>query len=254
MSRFDINCMIGHWPFRKLRHNKPEDILKTHKLNGITGGCVSSLDSILYNDPYEGDEDIKKDVKDMGYIHIQSVNPILSFTLDDIKRGVELLGTKGVKIYPCYHQYDFTIPELEPVCQYLKEQNIPLYVQLRMEDYRGDYVMLQKQMGTKDIQTLLQKYPDNKIVLLTPRLNEIMALAPMVKDMDNVLFDTSGLKDGLFAVESVVEAIGPDKLAFGSLYPLFCLKSLLMLVEEAQLDDETKEKIYHKNAERFLGL
>ncbi|HBN84820.1 MAG TPA: hypothetical protein DDZ89_13365 [Clostridiales bacterium] len=254
MSRFDLNCMVGHWPFRKLRHNKPEDILKTHKQNGITGGCVSSLDSILYNDPYEGDEDLVQGAKEMGYIHIQSVNPILSFTTDDIKRGVELLGTKGVKIYPCYHQYGFDAPELEPVCEYLKEQNIPLFVQLRMEDYRADYVMLQKQLGVKDLQTLLNKYPDNKIVLLTPRLNEINALAPMVKESDNVLFDTSGLKDGLFSVETVVNVIGPDKLAFGSLYPLFCLKSILMLVEEAQLDEDIKQKIYSGNAERFLGL
>ncbi len=48
MSRFDINCMVGHWPFRKLRYNKPEDRLKTHMKNDITGGCISSLTCSSY--------------------------------------------------------------------------------------------------------------------------------------------------------------------------------------------------------------
>lgn len=253
MSRFDLNCMIGHWPFRKLRHNTLEEIQKIHGKNGITGGCISSLDSILYNDPYEGDEDMAGIIKGTDYIHIQSVNPVLSFTVADIKRGIEMFGIKGVKIYPCYHQYNLDTPELEPVCEYLRDQNIPLFVQLRMEDYRADYVMLQKQLGVKDIEVLLKKYPDNKIVLLTPRLHEIKALASMLKESKNVLMDTSGLKDGLYSVESVVDAIGPDKLAYGSLYPLFCLKSTLMLVEEAKLDQEIKQKILWENAKNFLG-
>lgn len=253
MSRFDINCMIGHWPFRKLGHNKPEDILKVHAQNDITAGCISSLDSVLYNDPYEGDEDLAVDIKKMNqYLHIQSVNPLLSFSTDDIKRGVELLGVKGVKIYPCYHQYNLDAVELEPVCKCLREYDIPLFVQLRMEDYRADYIMLQKQLGVKDIDVLLNKYPDIKIVLLTPRLNEIKSLASVIRRTDRVLLDTSGLKDGLFAVESVVDSIGPDKLAYGSLYPLFCLKSTLMLVEEAQLDQNIKQKIYSENAKKFL--
>ena len=45
MSRFDINCMVGHWPFRKLRYNKPEDRLKTHMKNDIT---ISSLTCSSY--------------------------------------------------------------------------------------------------------------------------------------------------------------------------------------------------------------
>ena len=254
MNRFDLSCMIGHWPFRKLRHNKPEDILKTHQKNGITGGCISCLDSILYNDPYEGDEGIVQIVKDMGYMHIQSVNPILSFAMDDIKRGVELLGTKGVKIYPCYHQYDFDAPELEPVCQTLKEHDMPLFVQIRMEDYWTDYLLRQKQFGVKDMEFLLKKYPDNKIVILMARSNEITALAPVIKESNNVLFDTSGFKDYLFVVESVADAIGPDKLAYGSLYPLLCLKSTLLLVEKAQLEESVKQKIYGENAKNFLRL
>lgn len=254
MSALDLNCMLGRWPFRKLRHSNTEDLLNTHRINRITGGCISSLDSVFYNDPYEGDEDLAEILKDMpGYVHIQSVNPILSFTVDDVIRGAESLGTKGVKIYPCYHQYDFDAPELEPLFRFCEEKDIPVFVQLRMEDYRADYLVLQKQFGAKDIQALLEKYPNNRFVLLTARLNEIQALAPVINESDKVLFDTSGLKDGLFSVEAVVEKIGTDKLAYGSMYPLFCLKSTLLLVEKAQLTEAEKKKILFENAESFLG-
>jgi len=253
MSRLDINCMTGQWPFRKLGHHTLEEVTKTHLQNGITGGFMSSMESVFYNDPYEGDEDLSKIIHGTTYFHVQSINPLLSFTVDDIKRGVEHFGIKGVKCYPCYHAFALDGPELEPVCRYLQEAGIPLMVQLRMEDYRADYIAIQKQLGVKDIGALLKKYPDNKIVLLTPRLNEIKALANMIKGHDNVLLDTSGLKDGLFSVEDTVAAIGPDKLAYGSLYPLFCMKSTLMLVEEAVLSSSIKQKILSGNAKDFFG-
>ncbi|NLY97754.1 MAG: hypothetical protein GX082_10080, partial [Clostridiaceae bacterium] len=38
-----------------------------------------------------------------------------------------------------------------------------------------------------------------------------------------------------------------------SMYPLFCLKSTLLLVEKAQLTEAEKKKILFENAESFLG-
>ena len=66
----DINCLVGHWPYRKLYKNTFEEVQKIHKANGISSGYVSSLDSIFYNDPFEGDEDLHEILKGTSYHHV----------------------------------------------------------------------------------------------------------------------------------------------------------------------------------------
>ena len=71
MGIIDINCLLGNWPFRKIRKNKFEDLKAVHKRNEIDYGYVSSLNSIFYNDPFEGDLELHEIIKDTSYKHIQ---------------------------------------------------------------------------------------------------------------------------------------------------------------------------------------
>ena len=67
-----------------------------------------------------------------------------------------------------------------------------------------------------------------------------------------VWVDTSGLKDKAFTVENVCSEIGPDKLVYGSQYPLFSLRATLYLVEREGLPDKLKHRILWDNAQAML--
>ena len=68
MGIIDINCLLGNWPFRKIRKNKFEDLKAVHKRNEIDYGYVSSLNSIFIMTP------LKETLSFMRLLKIHPIN------------------------------------------------------------------------------------------------------------------------------------------------------------------------------------
>lgn len=254
MNAIDINCMLGNWPFRKLYKNKLEDMLNVHKKNNIVSGLVSSLDGVFFNDPYEADEDLHNIVKNTSYKQVLTVNPTLPGYLDDIDNGVKNLNIAGVRIYPCYHEYHLDNSNLDDLCNKLKEHNLPLFVSVRMEDERLDY-LTHPTLEKKDVVTsFINKHNDIKIIFLTIRYAEILDLKDLFISNPNLFADSSGLKDEIFVVEKLLQHIPSEKIMYGSLHPLFCLKSTMLRFEKAEISDKDKENMLYNNAKKLFNL
>jgi len=252
MESIDVNCLVGHWPFRKLYHNTFSDLIKAHSENGIVSGYVSSLNSIFYNDPFEGEEELHEVIKNTGYHHVLTINPTLPAFEEDIIRGIKLFNISGVRIYPSYHGYHLDCPQAKQLCEVLRKYNLPLFLTLRMEDERLSYIYQPIPLSIKEIQFFVETNIDIKMLLLNIRFNEIMTLKNILLDAPNILFDTSGLKDQLFNVEKLVAALGDKKMVYGSLYPLFCLKSTLFEVTKAQISTQSMERILFRNSRQNI--
>ena len=247
MNKFDINCLIGHWPFRRIDKGTLEGIRKIHAETGITGGYVSSLNSIFYNDPFEGDEELHEIIKGTEYQHILTVNPTFPAIAEDIQKGIDQFDIKGVKIYPGYHQYRLDSTHVDNLCDILKSHDIPLFINMRMEDERLNYLIQPVAPIKAELEKLISSHPDNKIVLLSIRSGELNGLYDAITKHGNVYFDTSGLKESLFVIEKLLQTFSPEKMIYGSQYPLNVLKSTLFLVEKAEISDEVKEVIFCKH-------
>ena len=248
MSRVDVNCVLGNWPFRKLYKNTFEDLKKVHRENGIGSSYVSSLNSIFYNDPFEGDEELHEAIRDSGYHHILTVNPSLPQLREDIQRGMKLFDIKGVKIYPGYHGYRLCDKSVDELCTILHELELPLFLSVRLEDERMDYLMQPGTPSVDEISAFFCRHPDNTMLLLTARYSEIVALKEHFNARKNPFFDTSGLKDLLFVVEKLLKEVNSQQMVYGSLHSLFCLRSTMLLVEKACIEDTIKDSILSKNA------
>jgi len=248
MVKIDVSCMVGHWPFRKIRRKSFEDLRKIHEGNGISSGFVSSLDSIFYHDPFEGDEELHNILKGTAYKHVLTVHPNLPYFSDDIAKGIELFDIMGVRIYPGYHRYSPDSREFQTLCGILKKAALPLFLTLRMEDERLEYIVKSRAFSTDDIAGFIKASGDNVVIISNIRYRELLALKDVIGPRENVFFDTSGLKDELFVIEKLLDAYKPEKILYGSLHPMLCLKSTLLLVEMAQVEDNVKEKILSGNA------
>lgn len=248
MLKTDINCLIGHWPFRKIRKNSFDDLKKAHAENGISSGYVSSIDSIFYNDPFEGDEELHEIIKGSGYHHVLTVNPALPEYTGDIEKGAKLFDIKGVRIYPGYHGYGLDCQSIDRLCAILRDLRLPLFLTLRMEDERLDHIVRPAAIQTDDLAKFIKKYKENSIILLNIRFPELMALKDAINSNKNVFFDTCGLKDPLFPVERLLEIFDAEKILYGSLYPLYCMKSSTLIVEKADIQEPVKEKIFYGNS------
>jgi len=250
--RIDVNCCVGQWPFRKMYKHSFADLVDVHRRNGIDYGYVSSLHSIFYNDPFEGEEELHEWIKDSNYGHILTVNPDLPGWEDDIERGVKLFGIRGVKIVPTYHGYDLN--KAAPLCAALERYGLPLFLPLRMQDDRLNYLFAPQLLSVDEVEQFCKAHTAVRIVLLNIRYHEVLALKSLFNEYDHVRFDTSGLKDYLFVVEKLLLEVPATAMLYGSLYPLYCLRSTWLLVEDAEIGEERKQRIRYENARALFSL
>jgi len=254
MKGFDVNCLLGHWPFRKIRKNTFEDLRSVHAENDISTGLVSSLNSIFYNDPFEGDSELFNIIKSSGYKQILTVNPLLPGYENDIKEGMKLFDIIGVRVYPGYHGYDLTDRHFKELCDILAAYDLPIFLTIRLEDERLEYIIEHRSAKLEMLAGFLSDHTKLTIILLTIRNEELIHIKDILCSSPNIYYDTSGLKNQLFAIEKITDALGAKNLLYGSLHPLFCLKSTQLLVSKAEISPRAKKDIFYENARGLFGL
>lgn len=243
MNRVDVNSLIGQWPFRKLYKNTFEDLKAAHRENHIDYGYVASLDSIFYNDPFEGDEELHSIIAGSDYRHVLTINPMIPGFEYDLERALDQFNIQGVRVYPMYHGYTLDNDNFLRLCHLLKEYDLPLFLPLRMEDVRLNHIVSPRPLPLSELETFLKEHMDNTVVLLTAYLAEIDAIKDVLRRGDKFFFDTSGLKDGMFTVEKLLKVCPPEKIVYGSLYPLYAMKSTKLLIDWADISQDAKDKI-----------
>lgn len=247
----DVNCFIGRWPYRKLRRQGLTDLRRLHESMDIQGGLISSLDSVFYADPLEGDMELAQAIAGSEYRWVQSINPQLSAVDDHLDAGRDL-GAAAVRVYPSVHDYGFDEPALDRLANRLTRERLPLLINLRLEDIRLTYLHGYTAPDIKRLVAFLERHQDLRTVICAAYPSELAALGA-VFNRGNRWTDISGLKDGLFPVEKLLSTVPVEQILFGSQYPLYTLTSSWLQVIRARLDDATRSAILSDNAARLVS-
>lgn len=243
MRSIDFNCFVGGWPFHKVRNQQFQDIQRIHRENGINYGYVSSTNGIFYNDPYEAAVDLYHEIKGSEYKQVMVVNPELPGCEDDIHRAVRELQIAGIRILPGFHGYSLQDAGINKLCTILKQYRLPLFLTLRMEDERVTYLFHPRKVPMEEVRNFISSYSDLKILLCNIRMDEVFSIKDLIVDKSNVMFDSCGLKDGLYPLERIKAQGLLNHLVYGSLAPIYCLKSTMLLVTEDGITEQEKEEI-----------
>lgn len=103
---------------------------------------------------------------------------------------------------------------------------------------------------------LIEQHPDLPFVAAHPGEREgVEKHIARMRKYDNTYLDISGtgiLRLG--QIEHLVNCVGADRILFGTDYPISNHDLYIHCVRTARISDEDKEKIFHLNAERLLGL
>lgn len=233
----DFNCFIGPWPFHPVAVETMEQLRKLHKENGIEGGFVSNLKSVFYRDFFYSEEELHAQLKHTGYRQIMTVNPQHPACLDVVRYGIENWNIAGVRIVPGYHQYGLNDPVLEPLCSLLTEKGLPLYLSVSLEDRRSCYLLLAQPVVRADIQAFLEAHPDLTVLIAGASTGEINGLRDSILKHKAAFFDLSGCRHGnelgeLFGAEL------SERMVYGSMAGLLCLKSSLLRFEAGEFNRE----------------
>lgn len=252
MKRMDFNCYCGNWPFFRVRYNTVEKIAELHSRCGIDGGFISAMEAIFYQDPYEAEMQLAKQLEGTPYMHAMILNPMIPGWKDDFNRAVKNLNIRAVRLMPGFHGYTLDDAVLDEVCNALRTHNLPMILTLRIRDERTSWMVDPRKLAVEEIAAFLDKNKDIVTLLGCPRVKEAISLKPQFENRDNLFADVSGLKDGNYAVENVSEQIGSEHIVYGSSAPLLEMQSTTIIVDRAKLPDGTKAKIF--SGETLLNL
>jgi len=221
----DYNCLIGNWPFRKVRDNSFKKLQVIHTKYEIEYGYVANTDSIFYNDPYEGDILLAKKLKNSNHKMVISMNLNLPYLYRDIKKSNETFDYEGIRIYPSIHKYDLKGSKFNEFLHMVKENNKKLFISYRMGDIRLDHIIEQQLPDIVDIKEIMTNKYDNEIYLLNLKSAEVLDLKENFIKSKNVFFDTSDVKHETFAMEKFNSEKLNKKYVFGSFFPLYTFES-----------------------------
>jgi predicted TIM-barrel fold metal-dependent hydrolase len=236
---------------REMRRNRVDIalVLTSYK---VTPGRPSTTDAVMAT-------------KHLTNIFIVAGVSYLNFSERDVLELRQLLSAgsvRGLKLYPGYEPFFPSDQKLEPLYTLAAEFNVPVMI------HSGDTYTPKgklKYSHPLTIDEVAVDHPDVNFIIChlgSPWFRDCMEVVYKNK---NVFTDISGLVLGNFSdrfeaymhkqlQEMLVYGVEPDKVLFGSDYPISSMESYLKFMEELALPEKEKRKIMFENAARLFAL
>lgn len=249
----DIHTHIGHLPGVVGEMFTPEDLTYIAEHEGCKFMLVSSASTSLVGQ-HVGTSEAVEMVKHYGdrLGALLWINPHDPTWPDDVKLA-EQHGFYGIKIHPPLDHYIVDRAALEPIFECARQHRWPILTHVEPDG---------TPYSAWKYEPLIQAYPDVQLVLAHLR-NESITLA---KRYENVYVDTTYMP--AYIVEVGVDALGPDKILFGSdacegfdvghavarPRPPRSYAGLIHDLRARGIGDAALEKILYLNAKRVFGI
>lgn len=260
----DINAHVGHWPFKKLRHNTCALLLQRMNKFGVDVSVVSNLNGIFYKNTQSSNEELYDEIRSNRafanrFVPFCVLNPVYGAWKDDFNTCIKKMGMKGIRLYPQYHDYDVNEAPVIELVKMARDQDVPVSFSMRMVDARQASWMdlpQSKEWSPRNYVPLIKEVPDAKYLFLNISTGiPLNAEERAVLMKSDYMFDTSGRS--IDVVRNFLKDFGKDRFAFGTHAPILDYLAGMLRVEYLNADEVTaaeKEMLRSGNAKRFLKL
>jgi predicted TIM-barrel fold metal-dependent hydrolase len=175
------------------------------------------------------------------------VNPKDPNAVNDFEDAVVTYGAKGLKIHPVYMALaaDDEI-WVYPLIEKAQELGVPVMFHSGEAPYATPW-----QIGL-----VAMDFPKATIIMEHMGFDAMCftdAAIKMAQRAENIILGTTGVMYD-FPITKAVNAIGSDRVVFGSEMPMNNPVHEIQKIRCAKISDEDKEKILGKNIMRILGL
>ena len=209
--------------------------------------------------------DVVDATKDIGELHVVAGVSVDKTSPDDIEELRGFLTNRsicGLKIYQGYQPFFPTDSVMLPVVGLAEEFDVPLMI------HTGDTYSPQgklKYSHPLNIDELAVDHPDLKIIICHMGNPWIRDTMEVVYKNKNVYTDISGLVLGNFSdrfegfmhkqiQEMIIYGVEPDKVLYGTDWPLATMESYVEFMEELRIPPRDKQKIMYLNSARLFKL
>lgn len=251
--RIDVNAYVGHWPFRQLRHNTADALVRRMDERGIDRAVVALIDGVLYKDVHSANETLSERVGPFRdrLIPFATLNPTYAGWREDLRRCVEDLGLSGLRLYPQYHGYRLDDPDGLALIDAASELGWAIQVPMRIVDRRQRHRWdLAEDLAPEALYTALAQSPQARWMLLN-----CLGLDGERLGQGRYLVEISRMTAVLQRnIQALIESAGPGHLAFGTGMPFKAPEPALLKLEVLDVPPEVVERITWRNAYEMLGL
>jgi predicted TIM-barrel fold metal-dependent hydrolase len=248
----DINTKLGLWPYRPVKWLS--ELLLTMDARGIERAAVSSLNSVFYLNPQDGNDQLASWVEPHRdrLIPFAVLKPGFAGWQEDLAVCLDDHEMRGVVLYPNYHRFDLDHPELSHLMEEAESGSLPVCVQAGLEDVRRQFDRERvPDVDPVSIGAFARKYPGVTVLALGLKFGQPEQVGDPLPD--NFYFDISNYET-MGDIEWAVEKFGPDRILFGTGFPLFDPLANVNKLRLADIDDSTREAIGAENARRMLAI
>jgi predicted TIM-barrel fold metal-dependent hydrolase len=265
----DANAYVGNWPFRSLDAS-PAALVDRMDEKGVDRAVVSSLDGLFYRNCHEANRELSENV--VGYedrlIPFATINPTYAAWRKDLREAVEELGMRGVRLFPCYHDYDLDQSEVKALLDECADLDVPVMIVAVLQDQRQRHPRVQlrgyEDGGTRaftddhvdDLIELLGACPETDVVVAnlwnnaTRVYEETCVSKPSGVRLDNEVRSgrTLFVIDDLFYYfghqgEQLVEEIGTNHLVTGPRLPFHVFEAYYKYTDNLPVDEAAKDRV-----------
>lgn len=206
---------------------------------------VASHFRAIWYDMREGNAELGRWIRQFrgrlyGYVGIHS--PAYGqLAIDEIDRGLHDYGMVGVKVYTS-EQFPLYDPQMKEIIAHVADLGVPLLAHT----------------SPQQAEPVMREIPDVKLVLahmgntFDPGRGAWQWAISLAKKYANVYLETCSSSPTLGFIEAAVEAIGPERVLFGTDMPLFDPHTQMAKVLDADLQMNDKASILGGNAARLF--
>jgi predicted TIM-barrel fold metal-dependent hydrolase len=190
-----------------------------------------------------------------------AVDPLKGeIALREARRAVQELGMLGFHFHPIMGHYAVNDQQLYPLFEMINSLKVPVMIDVGTT---GMGAGMPGGMGAKirhahpaAIDELAADFPNLTIIAAHPGWPWVDEMTAVALHKGNVFWELSGWAPKYFPAQLKADITGRlrDKVMFGSDYPSIPYDRLFREWDELGYPDEIKERIFHGNAERILGL
>ncbi len=185
---------------------------------------------------------------DASLIGFARINPLLRDAVDQVRRAVEKYGLRGIHLHPWEESFAIDCDKVRRVMEAAGRAKVPVAIS-------AGFPMVSHPL---QIQVVADEFPEITVLVSHGGQQDNSGLSfddalIVAQGSRNVIFDVCGVYRRDF-IELLVEKAGEDRLVFGSYTPYMDMKFEIVRIDSTKLPQALKEKIFHRNIERVLGI
>lgn len=253
----DTHVYLSRWPGRRVIGDDPEVLVGGLRKQGVVQAWAGSLDAVLHKDIGAVNERLAVDCSRYGQgflLPFGAINPMLPDWEEDLRRCHDIFRMPGVRVHPNYHSYTLEHPSFARLLSICAERNLILQIVAWMEDERTPVPALQAQIvDLRPLAALLEGRPKARVMVLNGfiSLRSVQLPWDRLKQFGNLAFDIAMIEQ-LMGVKVLADALGVERIVFGSYSPMFYFEAAFLKLREANLSPAQTEALLSKNAARWI--